>query len=412
MTNGVEQDDDVWEAEQITSGDYGHLTSGDGTHEWVYSVYPGVILIQHGEDAAELLWADFPATETVAVWLPAIVADPDEPREFYFPGDHLWRYEKTGRDSWSPTLWSEQDFRVASDEYLTVVAFSPADTNRAWALTSYGRAWWSDDHGVTWTMSPSLVADDNWYYGQAIAPSLTDPDVVTIGGSGYGVPSVYRSEDGGRTFFPWDEGLPDTLVYTLVEASDESGTIFAGTQTAAYRRDPGDDAWEDITTDVAPVTIYWDAEALADQNTIRFATYGRGVWDYQLDPDGAGCFPGDDLDGDGSDCTDDCDDDDATVFPGAEDACDGNDQDCDPTTPDESDGDEDGVFACLDCDDADPARAPGHEDLCGDGVDADCDDVDPVCDPIHEDAGCGCRTETAPTATGLLALALLLQRRR
>lgn len=411
VTNGIAQDDDVWEVEQVISGDYGHLTSGDGTHEWVFSVYPGVILAQHGEDVEELLWADFPATETVAAWLPGIVADPDEPRDFYFPADHLWRYEKTGRETWTPTIWSEQDFRVASDEYLTVVAFSPADSDRVFALTSYGRAWWSDDHGVTWTMSTQLVADDNWYYGQAIAPSLTDRDVVTIGGSGYGGPSVYRSTDGGQTWAPWDQGLPDTLVYTLVEASDRSGTIFAGTQTAAYRRDPDDTEWEDITTEVAPVTIYWDAEALADENTIRFATYGRGIWDYQLDPDGAGCFPGDDADGDGSDCTEDCDDTDAAVFPGAEDTCDGVDADCDPATPDEGDADGDGVVACLDCDDLDPARTPGAEDLCGDGVDADCDGADPECDPVHREADCGCDAG-ATEIVWLGLLAPLLRRRR
>lgn len=412
ITNDVPQDDDRWEMNQILSGDYGHLTSGDGTHEFVYSVYPGFVLIQMGETAPTLGYADFPGGESYVPWLPPIVADPERNTNFFFPAGHLYIYR--GRDgSWTPELWSEQDFRVASDEYVSRLSFSPVDPDRAVAITSYGRAWYSDDKGVTWERSPSMVADDNWYYGQAIAPSRTSADIVTIGGSGYGVPAVYRSEDGGRTYFPWSEGLPDTLVYTLVEASDNSGTVYAGTQTAAYKRGPDDDAWVDITDGQAPLTIYWDAEALADSHTIRFATYGRGIWDYEADPDGAACFPGEDADGDGSPCELDCDDDNAAVHPGATEACDGVDADCDPATPDagEVDADADGSLACLDCDDRDPIRTPGAEELCGDGVDEDCDGEDPDCPAVvvKEECGCGTTGSPAPLAVGLL---LLLARRR
>jgi hypothetical protein len=168
-------------------------------------------------------------------------------------------------------------------------------------------------------------------------------------------------------------------VYTLVEAPDGSGRVFAGTQTAAYMRGPDDEAWVDITGPDAPITTYWDAEALVSENTIRFATYGRGIFDYQLDPDHTGCYPVTDRDGDGVACDVDCDDTDATVFPGAPDACDGRDQDCDQATPDESDGDADGAPACDDCNDADPTRHPGATETCGDGVDQDCDGADASC---------------------------------
>jgi hypothetical protein len=64
ITNTVSQDDDSWEVEQILSGDYGHLTSGDGTHRFVYSVYPGFILVQQGGDAPTLAYLDFPGGES------------------------------------------------------------------------------------------------------------------------------------------------------------------------------------------------------------------------------------------------------------------------------------------------------------------------------------------------------------
>ena len=103
----------------------------------------------------------------------------------------------------------------------------------------------------------------------------------------------------------------------------------------------------------------------------------------------------------------DCDDTRADVFPGAAEACDGVDHDCDglideddsadaPSWWPDADGDGYGDStsaspACAapsgsltaggetDCDDADPEVFPGAEDSCGDGIDADCDGADIAC---------------------------------
>ena len=112
-----------------------------------------------------------------------------------------------------------------------------------------------------------------------------------------------------------------------------------------------------------------------------------------LDNDCDGALPPeeDDEDGDGvSPCAGDCEDDDATVFPGAAELCDGVDQDCDGDvvdafldtdgdgTPDcaEVDADGDSFEGALgdgtDCDELDASVFPGASPVC-DGVDTDCD---------------------------------------
>jgi hypothetical protein len=80
-----------------------------------------------------------------------------------------------------------------------------------------------------------------------------------------------------------------------------------------------------------------------------------------------------DGDRDGFPAGEDCDDDDASVWPGAEEICDGKDGDCDGVTPeDEIDDDGDGVHLCAgDCDDDDASVFPGADEFC-DGVDVDC----------------------------------------
>ena len=113
----------------------------------------------------------------------------------------------------------------------------------------------------------------------------------------------------------------------------------------------------------------------------------------------------DDADGDGAvDSCGDCDDTDATVFPGAPETCgDGIDQDCDgvdatgdldgdgyvdadcggddcddadPTLNPGVDDDGDGSNACDDCDDNDAANFPGNLEICADGIDQDCSGAD------------------------------------
>ncbi len=85
-----------------------------------------------------------------------------------------------------------------------------------------------------------------------------------------------------------------------------------------------------------------------------------------------------DADGDGYDEGDDCDDTNADVYPGADELCDGLDNDCDDVVPeDEQDADGDGSLACDgDCDDDEGAVYPGAEEIC-DGLDNDCDEVLP-----------------------------------
>ncbi len=123
------------------------------------------------------------------------------------------------------------------------------------------------------------------------------------------------------------------------------------------------------------------------------------LYDQDLDLDGYSPCAGDcddadpslrpvdgDLDG-YSTCAGDCDDAAATVFPGADEGCDGVDSDCDGTVPAaDLDSDGDGYPVCDDCDDGDPAL--NGEDSDGDGFTSctgDCNDGNPGLNPLVTD---------------------------
>jgi len=131
-----------------------------------------------------------------------------------------------------------------------------------------------------------------------------------------------------------------------------------------------------------------------------------------------------DLDADGqSICDGDCDDTDATSYTGADELCDGFDNDCDGAPgPDETDADGDRVLACDgDCDDSEPSASPLLPEICYDGVDNNCDgSADEDCAEVHtglgfvdDQGGCRCSSGGAPSVGwfGVL-LGMIMVRRR
>ncbi len=100
----------------------------------------------------------------------------------------------------------------------------------------------------------------------------------------------------------------------------------------------------------------------------------------------------------------DCDDSDATAFPGNPEVCDGVDNDCDGTIDNLSTGtctvyedtdgdgygdevstDGSGVTTGGDCDDTNPAVNPGAIEICGNTVDEDCSGADETCTIYYDD---------------------------
>jgi len=127
--------------------------------------------------------------------------------------------------------------------------------------------------------------------------------------------------------------------------------------------------------------------------------------DTDLDTIGNACDPDDDDDKAAD--SDDCAPLDGTVYPGADEICDGKDNDCNfmvdegfiDTDGDEwkdcidDDDDNDGISDEADCADTDPTVFPGSPELC-DGLDNDCDyDVDEGFDDLDQDETADCVDE-------------------
>ncbi len=265
--------------DQLISGDYAHLTSGDGSHTIVFSVYPGFVLVHHGEFGPSLHYLDFPPGENY-LWLPFIVADPDNLQDFFFCGTHIYRCHWSGGNNETYTLVSNQNFAVDGASYVTALSIAPSDHSRWIATTNNGRLWYSSDSGSTWTQSTDTGPSSHYFYGTGVEHSDTNPLEAWISGSGYSGPAVYRTLDGGISWTAMSDGLPSTLAFEIVFESPGGDVLYTATENGPYRFEPSAELWQYIGGTEAPLTTYWCVEAVPSIGVIRFGTYGRGIWDY------------------------------------------------------------------------------------------------------------------------------------
>lgn len=268
---------------QLISGDYGHLTSSDGTHAVVFSNYPGFTLVQEGQSNPSLTaYVDFPAGSN-HLWLPPVVADPLLATSYFLCAERLYRFNKTAPGTWTSVVHSTQDFSAGAANYLTALGFAPSDAQRAYAVDDAGRLYFSTNHGTNWTQSASTGPNEHYFYGNTVAVHPTNALEAVVGGSGYSAPGVLRTLDGGQNWSALTAGLPATMVYDLVYARDGTGDVYAATEAGPWRFERALGTWSNLSGGVAPLTLYWSVEFVGT-DLVRYGTYGRGIWDYRIPP--------------------------------------------------------------------------------------------------------------------------------
>ena len=271
----------VYDFEQVVSGDYGHLSSGDdGASIW--SVYPGFAM--YYPDASSnwsgITW-DFEMSG--ALWLPPLMEDPYDPSSVYLAGGglsgghHILKLTRNGNS----IQVDEGDYSF--NNTITAMAYSPIDPSHRYALTYSGNFYYSSNNGHSWMMSSGFTGPgSHYFYGAKILPSKIELGKVIIAGSGYSNPPVFISYNHGNTFQNMSEGMPSTLIFDLASTESEN-FIFAATAVGAFAYSFEENQWEDIMGFEGPDQTYWTVEYVPEIYTARFGTYGRGIWDFIVD---------------------------------------------------------------------------------------------------------------------------------
>ncbi|MBS1904265.1 MAG: hypothetical protein JSS75_11220 [Bacteroidetes bacterium] len=280
---------------QVISGDYGHIVSSDsGTSVW--GDYPGFV-IRYFDARTSGGHRDWSFIGSNKLWIPPLCAIPGKSTHCLVAcGDStsgsnasmLWRLVDNGTVL-QPTMLP-YDFSIGGSTQISAIAISPLDTMRWYVLTNNGYYFNSTNAGKTWSKSDTnSLPGGHYFYGSTIIPSRFDKNTLWVAGSGYSNPGAFVSNDNGKTWTAIDSALPKTLIYGMVASNDER-YLFAATEIGPYLYSTAAKRWYDLAAiygQTAPDMLFWSVERVPHSNTIRFGTYGRGIWDIAVDSVGA-----------------------------------------------------------------------------------------------------------------------------
>lgn len=131
----------------------------------------------------------------------------------------------------------------------SVLMADPVNDSVYWTGGKYGymSVCKTTDNGTFWERQNISEPLEGWAYDLAIDP--VDPDIVYAGG----IPDLYKTIDGGRTWVVSSLGI-DTFVNDIEIDPQDTDIIFAGTPNGIYK-----------TTDAATI---WQYMGLSDVNTV------------------------------------------------------------------------------------------------------------------------------------------------
>ena len=273
--------DGVLDFEQTISGDYGHIVSSDGGMS-LWTDYPGFVMYYADiANSTNMVSWDFQGSGYL--WLPPIMNDPNQSNIVYIGGGGIQSQNHMVKVTYGINGMFAEDLDYTFESKISAMAYSPIINEHWYVSTEDGEFYYSTDMGENFIQTSNFSGpESHYFYGSTILPSPADEDRIYIGGSGYSNPPIYLSEDGGNSFMGFSDGLPSTLVYGMASLPDES-MIFAATEVGPYAYSYEQGTWEEMSGNDAPEQVYWSVEYIHEIRTVRFGTYGRGIWDYTFD---------------------------------------------------------------------------------------------------------------------------------
>ena len=162
------------------------------------------------------------------------------------------------------------------------IGTSPIRDGLIWIGTDDGLIWRTDDGGAHWTnVTPSSL--EPWSKVGNVEPSHVDPNVAYASIDRHRLddqrPYILRTRDGGKTWVPITNGLPNSdgpnSINVVREDPARAGLLFAGSERSLYVSFDDGDNWQSLNHDL-PATSVRDITIHGDDLVI--ATHGRGFY--------------------------------------------------------------------------------------------------------------------------------------
>jgi hypothetical protein len=171
------------------------------------------------------------------------------------------------------------DFLANGGGYISAIDHSPVDANYMFVGLNNGKFYYSQNAGSTWTQTAGFTgATNGWNYGSFIHCSRINKNLAFFCGNGG---KIYKTSNGGTSFTDMSAGLPNTFVSELALNGNET-LLFAATDAGPYVCLLSTGQWYSLFGATTPVKYFTAVEYVPTGDLMRFATFGRGVWDFKL----------------------------------------------------------------------------------------------------------------------------------
>ncbi len=235
-----------------------------------------------------------------SVWTLPLAFSPKDPHALYFGNQHLF-CTRDGGKHWallSPdltrktlTVPANLDAPAAADTatvgqrrgVIYAIAPSRFSADDIWAGTDDGLIWRTRDGGKHWAdVTPQALTP--WSKVGIIEAGHFSADTAYAAVDRHRLddykPYIYRTHDGGKTWTPIAEGIPDgSFVNVVREDPVKKGLLYAGTELGIYLSFDDGDHWQSLQQNL-PVTSIRDIDVRHDKwfDDLVIATHGRAFW--------------------------------------------------------------------------------------------------------------------------------------
>ncbi|MCP3964344.1 MAG: hypothetical protein GY719_41480 [bacterium] len=267
--------------EDVTGGDGGWMAFDHKEKKRFYAtVYEGAVYFH---DSFDNSWSE-DASPPEEDWIKAslflsplrIHPDRERPETVYYGTTRIWQSKPAPRQR---TSWH----RLSEDLDGSPVTALEVASNSAYlyAGTQNGGVFASQDHGASWSGDLSSRVLPGALITRIRAHPKKPLHVLLCVGL-FGHPHVFRSIDGGETWKPVSQSLPDIPFRALVIDPENPDVVYAGSDAGIFvSRDFGN-SWKTFIGDL-PGVMVTDLVIHSDGATppvrhLYASTFGRGIW--------------------------------------------------------------------------------------------------------------------------------------
>ncbi|MDB9712932.1 GEVED domain-containing protein [Flavobacteriaceae bacterium] len=207
-------------------------------------------------------------------WIAPLFYDANDQMKIYSLGDKVTVSEDFG------STWIDLGTPFGLTQSINYATIAENNSNII-AVTRGSQIKLSTDGGLTFSSINSNLPD-NYITDVVFDPNNDDVIIVTYGTYNGNNNKVYVSNNQGNTWQNITYNLGYLPVRSVVIDHTANSNIYIGTEIGVYKKAMSNNVWELYSQGLPHMSIL-ELDIVYGSNTLRAATWGRGLWEYSLD---------------------------------------------------------------------------------------------------------------------------------